>query len=246
MAASSTRRSSVSLDDVDGPCAPETERGGDEPDSPASLNENLVVAAVSSSRGPISPPPLRRPSGGLAGRTKPAAVLAAGTTPATAIMLDSQSDKGQSPVLGGTSCPSTSPPPPPSPPDLWAPQAVDTGTTMAQTDSNIEWTVPEIAEQLNQFRQDVKDGHSQLTAYIIESTTATERRVQHGPDLFAGAKVASVAEKKGITIRIKSKVCPSSSKEFHENQMLMSGKATSQGKEGPQGGASQRHMHQDE
>ncbi|XP_044719999.1 SET domain-containing protein [Hirsutella rhossiliensis] len=186
MAASTTRRSSLSLD-VDGP---ETERCGDESDSLASrlkaCGSRKAPSVASSVRGPISPPPLRRSR----------------ASPAAAVMLDSLSDKGQSPAL----CPGTPPPPPPlSLPDFWAPQAVDCGTPTAQTDSNVEWTIPEIAEQLNHFRQDVKDGHSQLTAYIIESTTATERRVHHGPDLFAAVKVAPVPEKKGTTMRIKSK-----------------------------------------
>ncbi|ENH61360.1 Histone-lysine N-methyltransferase EZH2 [Fusarium oxysporum f. sp. cubense race 1] len=58
---------------------------------------------------------------------------------------------------------------------------------------------------LTQFRQDIKDGHSRMTSYIIESTKPNERRVLTGKNLFAGLTNKPVPSKKGETMRIKSK-----------------------------------------
>lgn len=70
----------------------------------------------------------------------------------------------------------------------------------------MEWTVDEVANRLKTYRQDVRDGHAQLTAYIIESTEATERRVFHGDDLFSGVNITAVPKKEGTTMRMKFKV----------------------------------------
>ena len=62
-----------------------------------------------------------------------------------------------------------------------------------------------IIGQLSNCRQDISEGHSRLTGFILESTKAPDRRIQHGTDLFAKCLIPSVPEKKGSTMRIKSK-----------------------------------------
>ncbi|KAM0344406.1 hypothetical protein ACHAPU_007590 [Fusarium lateritium] len=74
-----------------------------------------------------------------------------------------------------------------------------------QTPRKPEWDVATIAKKLTHFRQDIKDGHSRMTSYIIESTKPNERRVLTGNDLFASLTNKPVPAKKGETMRIKSK-----------------------------------------
>lgn len=75
-----------------------------------------------------------------------------------------------------------------------------------QTPRKPEWDVAAIAQKLNHFRQDIKDGHNRMTSYIIESTKPKERRVLTGSSLFASLTSNPVPAKKGETMRIKSKV----------------------------------------
>ncbi|RDA89116.1 hypothetical protein CP532_2272 [Ophiocordyceps camponoti-leonardi (nom. inval.)] len=89
------------------------------------------------------------------------------------------------------------------------------------SDSRDEWTVPEIAEQLGRFRQEVRENHAQLVSYIIESTKPIERRVPHGADLFAAVKSASVPEKKASTMRFKFKQFLKSKKEGKEENHVV-------------------------
>ncbi|KAF9775967.1 hypothetical protein IL306_005899 [Fusarium sp. DS 682] len=74
-----------------------------------------------------------------------------------------------------------------------------------QTPKKQEWDVAAIAQKLTHFRQDIKDGHSRMTSYIIESTKPHERRVLTGNNFFAGLANKPVPPKKGETMRIKSK-----------------------------------------
>ncbi|KAI5467293.1 hypothetical protein BGZ63DRAFT_419009 [Mariannaea sp. PMI_226] len=67
-------------------------------------------------------------------------------------------------------------------------QPVKTTTPRIQTPQKLSWDVPRIVESLQSFQQDIKNQHAQLTAYLIDSTEATERRVHTGDDLFAGLK----------------------------------------------------------
>jgi hypothetical protein len=78
-----------------------------------------------------------------------------------------------------------------------------------QTPRKPEWDVATVAKKLTQFRQDIKDGHSRMATYVIESTKPTERRVLNGNDLFAGITTRPVPAKKGETMRIRHKVCNS-------------------------------------
>lgn len=75
-----------------------------------------------------------------------------------------------------------------------------------QTPRKSEWDVAAVTKKLTEYRQDIKDGHSRMTSYIIESTKPTERRVVTGSNLFARLTSKPVPAKKGETMRIKSKV----------------------------------------
>ncbi|RBR24953.1 uncharacterized protein FIESC28_02223 [Fusarium coffeatum] len=74
-----------------------------------------------------------------------------------------------------------------------------------QTPRKPEWDVATVAKKLTEFRQDIKDGHSRMTTYVVESTKPTERRVLNGNDLFAGITTGPVPAKKGETMRIRHK-----------------------------------------
>ena len=78
-----------------------------------------------------------------------------------------------------------------------------------QTPRKPEWDVATVVKKLTEFRQDIKDGHSRMTTYVVESTKPTERRVLNGNDLFAGITTGPVPAKKGETMRIRHKVCNS-------------------------------------
>ncbi|KAG5933446.1 hypothetical protein E4U53_000988 [Claviceps sorghi] len=84
--------------------------------------------------------------------------------------------------------------------------AATNGTTSeAQTAAGIEWTIDKIVTRLQAGRQDIRERHSRLTGYIIESTKPIDRRVHTGPDLFANVRSSPVAENKGVTMRVKFK-----------------------------------------
>ncbi|RDA93553.1 hypothetical protein CP533_3988 [Ophiocordyceps camponoti-saundersi (nom. inval.)] len=89
------------------------------------------------------------------------------------------------------------------------------------SESRDDWTVTEIAEQLSGFRQEVRENHAQLVAYIIESTKPTERRIHHGADLFASVKSVSVPEKRATTTRFKFKHFLKSKKEGKEENHVV-------------------------
>ncbi|RGP70331.1 hypothetical protein FLONG3_7509 [Fusarium longipes] len=91
-------------------------------------------------------------------------------------------------------------------------QDTDTSTQMPgsmspkyQTPRKLEWDVAAVAKKLTEYRQDIKNGHSRMTSYIIESTKPSERRILTGNNLFAGLTSKPVPAKKGETMRIKSK-----------------------------------------
>lgn len=102
--------------------------------------------------------------------------------------------------------PGTPPPRSPVPKQQSGLPALNNITPKGQTGSNVEWTLDEVKTRLSSYWQDVRDGHSQLTGYILETTKATDRRVHRGVDLFANVQIPSVPEKKGTTMRVKSKV----------------------------------------
>lgn len=196
--------------DINADHVSEREQSDDEPGSLASRLEAFgsrrATGRSSASRGPISPPPLGRPSG-VSNQSDSSLVDSsrASAEPAIDVGVNERPRLSRTGVETDMSRSGT-PAPTPAAQRHSSRRAVSDGTPTGQTDSSIEWTIPEVADQLVQFRQDVRDGHSQLAAYILESTKAAERRVHHGADLFAGVNIGSVPEIKGTTMRIKSKV----------------------------------------
>ncbi|KAK7408769.1 hypothetical protein QQX98_009067 [Neonectria punicea] len=78
-------------------------------------------------------------------------------------------------------------------------------TPKVETPRKMQWNVRRIADSLNIFRQDIKDGHAQLATYIIDSTEATEHRVHNGADLFAGLSAKPMQDTAHETMRVKFK-----------------------------------------
>ncbi|KAK2590245.1 hypothetical protein QQS21_012076 [Conoideocrella luteorostrata] len=158
----------------------------------------------------ISPPPIRRQSSSVSNRIERFARLSHSGASSPLLVNGTHGNPSppqnlplQPPPLVDAPRQRTPPQPPPQPtPEA---MAVNRMTPRAQTASNVDWTVRKIITQLNACRQDIREGHSRLTTYILESTKATERRIHHGPDLFANVQTQPTEEQKGKTIRIKSK-----------------------------------------
>ncbi|CCE35135.1 related to polycomb group protein MEDEA [Claviceps purpurea 20.1] len=75
----------------------------------------------------------------------------------------------------------------------------------AQIEDGAEWSIEKIMAHLRIGRQDIRERHSRLTGYLIESTKPVDRRVHTGPDLFANIRSPPVAEKKGVTMKVRFK-----------------------------------------
>ncbi|POR32761.1 Histone-lysine N-methyltransferase EZH2 [Tolypocladium paradoxum] len=199
---------SLNRDNINGDHVSEREHSEYEPFSLVSRLEAFgsrrATGHSAASRGPISPPPFRRPSG-VSNEGDPP-VYSSRASPESDMVdrVSERSHLSRTGVEADMFRPGT-PTPTSAAQCHWGRRVVSDGTPTGQADSDIEWTVPEIADQLVQFRQDVRDGHSQLTAYILESTKATERRVHNGTDLFAGINIGSVPDIKGTTMRVKFK-----------------------------------------
>lgn len=161
-----------------------------------------------SGRPPAASLPPRRllppPTSSTSDRSRsPLASTRASLTPAFA----DRADPSDSPVVMGPGASASTPATlatPAAPVAQRRPPAVRTPTSHGYLGP--EPTAVDIADQLDQFRQDVKDDHARLTAYILESTQPTEWRIHHGRDLFARPKMAPVKDKRGGTIKIKFKV----------------------------------------
>ncbi|PNY29628.1 Histone-lysine N-methyltransferase EZH2 [Tolypocladium capitatum] len=209
--ATTARQSSASASvnrDINGDHVSEREHSADEPGSLASRLEAFgsrrATGQPTASRRPISPPPLQRPSGDHS------PVDSSRASPESGI-VDGVGERPQ-PHMSRTGAeadmfrPCTPTPTPTSATQRnWDRRNVSDGTPTAQADPNVELTIPEIAAHLVQFRQDVRDDHSQLTAYILESTKARERRVHHGTDLFAGVNIGFVPGTESTIMRVKFK-----------------------------------------
>jgi hypothetical protein len=157
-------------------------------------------------RGPISPPPLRRQPDAAPAQSNLASLFSTSFGGVTTPSMPEGSSTRDVSIETNVNMPRQTTPPPPSsrlPPDS---RAINGVTPKAQTNSNINWTASDIVGQLNSYRKDVKEGHARLTGYILESTKATERRTQHGADLFANIQSPLSSEKGSTTMRIKSKV----------------------------------------
>ncbi|KHN96788.1 SET domain protein [Metarhizium album ARSEF 1941] len=159
---------------------------------------------------PISPLPLRRQldaAPGLSGRKSSLPASLATESSLFALHGVHDTHLGHDSLGSGFTMARQTTPPPPLPPSRLGSEApaINGTTPKAQTDSNAEWTIPKIIDQLNAYRQDVKDGHAKLTGYILESTKVAEQRIHHGRDLFANIRTPVFTEKKSTTMRIKSK-----------------------------------------
>ncbi|KAG5932277.1 hypothetical protein E4U60_005345 [Claviceps pazoutovae] len=75
----------------------------------------------------------------------------------------------------------------------------------ARIEDGAEWSIEQIMAHLQIGRQDIRERHSRLTGYLIESTKPVDRRVHTGPDLFANIRSPAVAEKKGVTMKVRFK-----------------------------------------
>jgi hypothetical protein len=176
---------------------------------------SLSSAQGGSSRRPISPPPLKRTSTGAASTNgmspDPSSVMTPSSdvatfdkrlSPAEAWKSDVRSRAPAiegSPSLSHLSHRST----PISPHRTHGQQGVESAMRTARSPASHEWTVPQIAERLTQLYQKVKNDHAKLTNYVIESTKASEWRVQSGHDLFAGISMQPSTEKQGIRAKFK-------------------------------------------
>ncbi|KAG5917295.1 hypothetical protein E4U61_002860 [Claviceps capensis] len=82
---------------------------------------------------------------------------------------------------------------------------INASTFDAQIEDGAEWSIEKIMAHLQIGRQDIRERHSRLTGYLIESTKPVDRRVHTGPDLFANIRSPAVAEKKGVTMKVRFK-----------------------------------------
>ncbi|KAG5979247.1 hypothetical protein E4U55_005388 [Claviceps digitariae] len=166
----------------------------------------------------IHPASLRRLSDPILHRVQRVATMDSNSPPASGLVNGHGTYESPTPTPGffvgigsataDTNMSSHSTPAQPAPQSAFAAEAVAAinGTTPEpQTEAGIEWTTDEIITRLQAGRQDIRERHSRLTGYIIESTKPVDRRVHTGPDLFANIRSTPVAENKGVTMRVKFK-----------------------------------------
>ncbi|KAF7560913.1 hypothetical protein G7046_g3244 [Stylonectria norvegica] len=170
------------------------------------------------SRGPISPPPLKRSAANIRGQ---AGFPLSQSVPVQPSEASKVPESVPAPALPASPVATTQHTPEmPSPastdgrgnmsPLKATPSATSNLTDVRQiynttTPIKANWDVPMIVQSLVQLRRDVEDGHSRLAAYIIDSTDTPERRVRSGADLFANINSKPVAQEKNLTVRIKFK-----------------------------------------
>ncbi|KAF5587609.1 polycomb group MEDEA [Fusarium pseudocircinatum] len=181
-------------------------------------NFSISSERPSSTNAPVSPPRLNRSTSSIAAsQDKQPSASAEPPRPASSVLKLSQkvttitanSDDSQSMAklssVTASNLASRQVTPTPEKDDSKPAQQSKPASPKYQTPKKQEWDVAAVVEKLTQFRQDIKDGHSRMTSYIIESTKPNERRVMTGKNLFAGLVNKPVASKKGETMRIKSK-----------------------------------------
>lgn len=184
----------------------------------------LQFGVAVSTRGPISPPPLRRisfsappaPPAPYVGETnseiptdwpRPAPPDRA-SLPLTDRVVEHAPEM---PEQSGIS-PSASParnmtlPSATTPSRDPQPQPVVVQTPKAQVVPVTDWTVETLAKQLTTFNQELRSDHSRLVAHAIESAKCREWRTPHGLDLFRDLEQDPNPEIKGKQVKIKFKV----------------------------------------
>ncbi|KAL3958850.1 hypothetical protein ACCO45_007012 [Purpureocillium lilacinum] len=184
-------------------------RAHDGNDGAASLESRLAdfgSRRPNGTRAPISPPPLRRSSGAHrihdTNRIDRSPWKSRAASPTTLSSGSSDSVSTAGPAIAMAQ-PATPQPSANQRHSNHRPSSMRTPNRGEDGSSN--WTVDGIADQLDLFRQDIRDGHAQLTAYILESTQATERRVRNGTDLFAGVVADPLKQKSDDSMRVKLK-----------------------------------------
>ncbi|KAF7546232.1 hypothetical protein G7Z17_g8578 [Cylindrodendrum hubeiense] len=166
-------------------------------------------------RPPISPPPIKRPSGTIISQAHtliplplqaPTPTSRAPSSSVTAVSAaDDARDMARLSGVGVSTGSQQVTPPLELHPVKARQPAQDATPKAVQTPRKSDWSVRRIVDSLNTFRQDIKNGHAQLAAYIIDSTEATERRVHTGTDLFASLSTKPVVEKPDESMRVKFK-----------------------------------------
>ncbi|TFA98275.1 Histone-lysine N-methyltransferase EZH1 [Trichoderma ghanense] len=201
-----------------------------DPSHLARLDLTSGSGVAASTRGPISPPPLRRscssappaPSSAASptsafrtgdtgsssgsGTWTPAPLPERASVPLTDRVFEHAPEMPESTKPGIASNASSAlnmPPATPSRERQRQPEAVQ--TPKAQTVPVTEWTVQTLAKQLTTFNQQVRKDHAQLVAHAIESARCREWRTQHGLDLFRELQTHPNPEVKGKQIKIKFK-----------------------------------------
>jgi hypothetical protein len=179
---------------------------------------------VASSRGPISPPPLKRNSfsappapldpctsevnSETAGDWAPQALPDRASLPlADRVAEHAPEAPKQSGDASNTRLASNMTPPSATTPSRERHQELEVvRTPTARTVPITEWTVQKLANRLRTFNQEVRSDHSQLVAHAIESAKCREWRTHHGLDLFRNLQPHPNPEVKGKQIKIRFKV----------------------------------------
>jgi hypothetical protein len=146
-------------------------------DTPIS-NASSVAEGRTSTRGPISPPPLRR------SQTR-------GDTPSSTTLQTLPNDSTT--VLASRSMASV--------PQLATPPSKASNSDQGSP----QWSAPNVATALEEFYLEVKANHAQMVAHGLESTKTREWRTTRGRDIFALLGHGAVAEKGDETMRVKFK-----------------------------------------
>lgn len=131
------------------------------------------------SRGPISPPPLRRARSSAEFGSAPVSVDGANE------VFDDPLENGYEQLT-----------------QVMTPMSKTSGSTV----SSPRWADASLAQQLQAYYQDVLENHGKLVAHFIESTTTSDRRVKNGTDLFVSLRSEPVPGTKGQTMLIRQKV----------------------------------------
>jgi hypothetical protein len=156
-------------------------------DTPIS-NASSVAEGRTSTRGLISPPPLRL------SQTR-------GDTPPSATLQTLPNDSTTVPASRST----TSVPQLATPPS----KASESGQGSPQ------WSAPNVAAALEEFYLEVKTNHAQMVAHGLESTKTREWRTTHGRDIFASLGNDAVAAKRDETMQVKFKASNSPQTKAH-------------------------------
>lgn len=80
-------------------------------------------------------------------------------------------------------------------------------STPKQTPQKPEWTVEALKSSLRTFSRELREAHRNLCSYTIRSATPVDSRIHQGKDWFAHLNMGNVPEEKGVTMKVKVRVC---------------------------------------